>query len=102
VKYRWSLTIDRAEKLKLRSLVVNCGNPRIALPPKATVINDQSDPGGTTGGSTSGGTGGGGGLDPQFSYCYEAKSHGYGPYIRGIDPEYSWYRDGDGDGTVCE
>jgi len=103
VKYRWSLSIDRAEKLKLRSLVVNCGNPRIALPPKAPIINDQSDPSGTTGGSTSGGSGGGsGGLDPQFSYCYEAKSHGYGPYQRGIDPEYDWYRDGDNDGTVCE
>jgi hypothetical protein len=101
VKYRWSLTIDRAEKLKLRSLVVNCGNPRISLPPKATVINDQSDPGGAGGGS-GGGTGGGGGLDPKFSYCYEAQARGYGPYIRGIDPEYAWYRDGDNDGMVCE
>ena len=101
VKYRWSLTIDRAEKLKLRYLVVKCGNPRIALPPKAKVINDQSDPGGAGGGS-GGGTGGGGGLDPKFSYCYEAQARGYGPYIRGIDPEYAWYRDGDNDGMVCE
>jgi hypothetical protein len=102
VKYRWSLAIDRAEKLKLRSLVVNCGNPRISLPSKAKVINDQSDPGGT-GGSTGGGSGSGsGGLDPRFSYCYEAQASGYGPYIRGIDPEYAWYRDGDNDGTVCE
>ena len=107
VKYRWSLALDRAEKLKLRSLVVNCGNPRIALPPKAPIVNDQSDPGSTTGGTTSGGAGGntdggGSGLDPRFSYCTEAKAHGYGPYIRGIDPEYYWYRDGDSDGTVCE
>jgi len=103
VKYRWSLSIDRAEKLKLHSLVVNCGNPRVTLPPRAPIVNDQSDPSGTTGGSTSGGTGSGsGGLDPHFTYCYEAKSHGYGPYQRGIDPEYDWYRDGDNDGTVCE
>jgi hypothetical protein len=100
VKYRWSLTIDRAEKLKLRYLVVNCGNPRIALPPKAKVINDQSDPGGAGGGS--GGGTGGGGLDPKFSYCYEAQARGFGPYIRGTDPEYFWYRDGDSDGMVCE
>jgi hypothetical protein len=22
--------------------------------------------------------------------------------VQGRDPEYAWYRDGDGDGTVCE
>jgi hypothetical protein len=34
--------------------------------------------------------------------CKQAKAAGYGPYTRGIDQEYGWYRDGDGDGTVCE
>lgn len=41
-------------------------------------------------------------TDPRFSYCYEAQAAGYGPYVRGVDPEYDWYRDNDGDGTVCE
>ena len=41
-------------------------------------------------------------LDPRFDTCKEAKAHGYGPYVRGQDPEYAWYKDGDGDGTVCE
>ncbi|MBO0812901.1 MAG: excalibur calcium-binding domain-containing protein, partial [Microlunatus sp.] len=27
---------------------------------------------------------------------------GYGPYVRGRDPEYYWYRDADSDGVVCE
>jgi hypothetical protein len=40
--------------------------------------------------------------DPQFSYCYEANASGYGPYTRGVDPEYAWYTDADGDGVVCE
>lgn len=40
--------------------------------------------------------------DPRFGTCKEAKAHGYGPYVRGRDPEYSWYRDGDGDGVTCE
>jgi len=40
--------------------------------------------------------------DPRFSTCAEAKSHGYGPYTRGIDPEYYWYRDQNNNGIVCE
>ncbi|PZM88760.1 MAG: hypothetical protein DIU79_16385 [Actinobacteria bacterium] len=41
-------------------------------------------------------------LDPRFGTCKEVKAHGYGPYIKGVDPEYEWYRDRDGDGVVCE
>ena len=41
-------------------------------------------------------------LDPRFDTCGEANSNGYGPYVSGIDPEYDWYRDRDGDGIVCE
>ena len=41
-------------------------------------------------------------LDPRFRTCGLAKENGYGPYVQGVDPEYEWYRDGDGDGTVCE
>lgn len=52
--------------------------------------------------SAGSGGGGGGGLDPQFSSCKKAKAAGYGPYYRGSDPEYDWYKDGDGDGIVCE
>jgi hypothetical protein len=42
------------------------------------------------------------GTDPQFGTCADAKAAGYGPYYRGQDPEYDWYRDADGDGVVCE
>ena len=41
-------------------------------------------------------------TDPRFDTCKEAKAHGYGPYQRGLDPEYEWYRDVDNDGVVCE
>ena len=41
-------------------------------------------------------------LDPQFGTCGEANDAGYGPYYQGMDPEYDWYRDRDGDGAVCE
>lgn len=39
--------------------------------------------------------------DPQFSSCTKAKAAGFGPYTS-AQAEYSWYKDGDGDGTVCE
>lgn len=41
-------------------------------------------------------------TDPRFGTCREAKAHGYGPYRRGIDPEYFWYRDADHDGVDRE
>ncbi|MDP9864158.1 MULTISPECIES: thermonuclease family protein [Streptosporangium] len=45
---------------------------------------------------------GSGGTDPRFRTCGEANAAGYGPYRRGVDPEYGWYQDRDGDGVVCE
>jgi hypothetical protein len=63
------------------------------------------NPGGNPGGGDQGGQDDPGnppGTDPQFGTCKEAKANGYGPYRRGQDPEYAWYRDADNDGVVCE
>lgn len=43
-----------------------------------------------------------GGADPDYGTCKAAKANGAGPYHRGRDPEYDYYRDADGDGIVCE
>lgn len=43
----------------------------------------------------------GGAVDPDYGSCTKAKAAGAGPYTT-ADPEYKFYRDGDGDGTVCE
>ena len=43
-----------------------------------------------------------GALDPRFDTCGEANAAGYGPYVRGQDPEYDWYIDRDRDGVACE
>jgi len=94
VKYRWSLSIDTTEKNALQRQVTACGNPLITLPAKAPIS--------LAGGGTGGGGTGGGGTDPRFDTCTAAKAAGYGPYYRGSDTEYSWYRDADSDGVVCE
>lgn len=40
--------------------------------------------------------------DPRYATCAEVKVHGLGPYYRGQDVEYGWYRDQDNDGIACE
>lgn len=40
-------------------------------------------------------------TDPNMGTCKDARAAGYGPYTKG-QPEYEFYRDSDGDGTVCE
>lgn len=43
------------------------------------------------------------GSDPNYGSCSAAKAAGANtPYVKGVDPEYEFYRDGDGDGQVCE
>lgn len=39
---------------------------------------------------------------PRLGTCAAVRAAGLGPYRRGVDPEYNWYRDADGDGLVCE
>ena len=38
----------------------------------------------------------------RYDTCREALDADGGNYLFGIDPEYSWYEDRDGDGVVCE
>lgn len=94
VKYRWRLSIDSAEKSVIRTGLMNCGNPKVLLPPRMTVSDNPLKPDPTP---TSDGN-----LDPRFDYCYQAIAAGYGPYYKDVDPEYYWYKDGDKDGVVCE
>ena len=92
VKYRWRLTIDPAEKRVIARRFRNCPGAALTLPnvKRATVPASQ------------GGGGAGGKTDPRFATCTAATAAGYGPYRRGIDREYWWYEDRDGDGVVCE
>jgi hypothetical protein len=91
VKIRWSLFADRAEKAALEDIAAGCDNPEVTVrlaqvnPPAGGEPTEKPD-----------------GDDPRFDTCAEALSEGYGPYRKGRDPEYDWYRDGDKDGSVCD
>lgn len=99
VKWRWDLSVDNAEKSKLSSTLATCaksGKDQVAKPAKAKVVTNgtTSTPAPKPPSSSR--------NDPRFSTCTDAKSRGYGPYKKGSDPEYDWYRDGDSDGIACE
>ncbi|OIJ26891.1 GmrSD restriction endonuclease domain-containing protein [Nocardioides luteus] len=95
VKIRWSLFVDRAEKAALKRTAAGCDDPEI------TVRLAQAGPP-EAGTGQSGTPAGGSGEDPRFDTCAKATAKGYGPYRKGRDAEYEWYRDGDKDGTVCD
>lgn len=105
VKYRWSLTVDPTEQATLSSWAGDCADSTVNLPAQATVVEDTAQPV-TNQPAPAAGQGAqpnpGAATDPQFPSCKDAKAAGFGPYVRGTDPEYNWYRDGDNDGTVCE
>lgn len=121
VKTRWQLSVDPLEKARLADLAAGCGERRTSVRvakvagtgPAASTTDARSSaaalmspataaPAGPTSTAAPAKHTAGGGIDPRFEYCTDAVAAGYGPYVRDLDPEYDWYRDGDGDGTVCE
>lgn len=100
VKIRWRLSADRAEKQALRRTAGGCRNSRITV--RRAVVHAGSGPASGSGAGPGSGTSGASTLDPRFRTCTDATAAGYGPYVRGRDPEYDWYVDADSDGVVCE
>ena len=103
VKFRWRLAVDSSEKSFLGGVLRSCPSMML-LPDLAATSTDPNAVRPTSGSTATPGTGGGAGagVDPRFATCGAANAAGYGPYIRGHDPEYSWYIDRDGDGRACE
>lgn len=97
VKIRWSLFVDRAEKAAIEDIAAGCDNPEITVRLAGPAPSDPapSDPAPSDPAPDSG-------EDPRFDTCAKATAKGYGPYRKGRDAEYAWYRDGDKDGTVCD
>lgn len=108
VKRKYALSVTAPERDAMSRVLRTCPLVRIpagGLAPLNTYalrnLTTTSTPTGG-GAATGGGSTSNGKLDPQYSSCAKAKAAGYGPYVKGKDPEYNWYRDGDKDGTVCE
>lgn len=97
VKHRWSLSIDSAEAIQLGELATGCRSVDFGASPEKANVTAGPPPAPAT--SRPQRTGG---LDPRFGTCKEAIASGYGDYVKGVDPEYDWYRDGDKDGIACE
>jgi hypothetical protein len=97
VKWRWRLAVDRVEAAALRAGLTGCGVAgRVPKPARAAVALGPSEA------APAAAPTGSGGVDARYPYCSDAIAAGLGPYRQGVDPEYDWYRDGDGDGLVCE
>ena len=91
--------MDTVEKKFIISALKGC-KPAMVMPPRAPVANGPVTPPKPQ--PTVKPTPSDSGLDPRFATCGEAVKAGYGPYVKGTDPEYGWYMDRDGDGVVCE
>lgn len=100
VKTRWNFTIDAQEKSEMKTVLDKCGDTTMsnvdnAPAPVAPVEAPVAAP------VEAAPVAGTDGNDPKFTSCKAAIAGGFGPYTTG-EPEYSWYKDGDGDGKVCE
>jgi hypothetical protein len=107
IKAKYRLWVTRAESDAMIRVLTGCPHQK---PITAAAAQRMKDPDATVTASkpkpkpkkkpSSGG--GGRGTDPRFGTCREANAAGYGPYVRGQDPEYDWYMDRDHDGIDCE
>jgi Protein of unknown function (DUF1524)/Excalibur calcium-binding domain len=103
VKAKYGMWVTTAERDAMARVLTTCPDqaapavgvlvpaaPGLGVVPITSTTPGPSTPAASTGTS-----------DPRFATCAQARAHGYGPYTR-ADPQYSWYRDADQDGTVCE
>jgi hypothetical protein len=104
VKSRYGLWVTAAERGAMLRILQTCPGqnlPTARAVPLGGGTGQPAAPAETpTGPKTA--TTPSGGTDPRFATCKAAMAAGYGPYRRGIDVEYGWYRDADADGVVCE
>lgn len=108
VKEKYSLWVTSAEKAAMANVLSDCPNEPAptddTFPDKpaagekpATVPSEPAETAAPKADAKADGS-----TDPDMGSCAKAKAAGYGPYVKGTDVEYDYYRDGDGDGTVCE
>lgn len=111
VKAKYTLWVTPAEEGAMRNVLKDC--PAEPLPTDNSVLIDQDIPVSNGGAPVAPAPvqeapveevpapATGSGIDPDYGSCSKAKAAGAGPYTS-AQPEYKFYKDGDGDGTVCE
>lgn len=101
VKKKYKVWITTAEKSAMSKVLSSCKTQKLPSPgPQPTIASNTggSEPVATVTTQSSGET-----TDPRFDTCNALFAAGFkGRYVRGVDPEYDWYRDADSDGIVCE
>ena len=112
VKVKYGLWVTAAEKEAMQRVLSTCPDQQLITAEQARQQRDPdpdvSDPTSSSAPTRSASTGtptattSTSTTDPRFATCAAANRAGFGPYRRGVDPEYAWYRDADGDGVVCE
>ena len=113
VKTKYDLSVTRAEHEAMTRVLAGCPDQQLInaaeardqRDPHATVARPKTTPASsptTSAPKNSTEKKEASTTDPRFPTCAAANRAGFGPYQRGVDPEYDWYRDRDGDGLVCE
>lgn len=102
VKAKYGLYATAAEKEAMARVLANCSSQKAATGGGSTESGLSAPPATTSRAPASSSAKSSGRTDPDFGTCAAAKEAGRGPYVRGQDPEYNFYRDGDSDGVVCE
>ena len=107
VKKKYDLWVTSAEKQAMITVLSRCADQKLITEKQAEQERDRhatvakpksaAKPAKTTKKSSPAPT-----TDVRYPTCAAANRAGLGPYVRGADPEYDWYRDRDGDGIVCE
>ena len=99
VKSKYELWVTAAERAAVAGVLSRCPNlkaPSGSAPTIAPVRASARPPAPKTEAPAPDGQ-----TDQRYPFCKDLPP-GYGPYYKGADPEYDWYRDGDSDGVVCE
>lgn len=100
VKSAYGLWVTAAERDAMAGVLSSCPGQEL---PQRGVAPTPVKPSGAAPTQPPAGAGVAPGLDPRFPSCAALKAAGFkGGYVKGLDPEYEWYRDADGDGVVCE
>jgi hypothetical protein len=103
VKRTYGLWVTAAERAAMERVLTACPTTPAPVSALSAAAAGGAAAPSATGSTAAAATPAPGPDDPRYASCAAAKAAGaHTPYLRGRDPEYAWYSDGDGDGRACE